>query len=150
MAVQVTAKNKKFLIPQPGDPCVIWQGYYNSLKKEVGAENARMLWLITWSKNGSSTCTTSAEFNRFLRQHQIDVSSAATRAVADISAMGGNILGLGKTLTKVISIGVPLVLAVALIGIVIMLIKTAGKADAGDLAAITPAGRAAKAGGLIT
>lgn len=149
MAIQVTAKNKKFLIPQKGDPCALWQGYYNSLKKEIGAENARMIWLITWNENGSSTCTTSAEFNRFLQQNKIDVSSAATRAVADISAMGGNILGLGKTLTKVISIGVPVVLTVVLIGIIIMLIKTAKKADIGDLATITPAGRAAKLTGII-
>lgn len=148
MATQVVAKNKTFLIPEPGDPCELWRGYYTGLKKEVGAENARRIWLITWSKNGSPACTTSAQFNRFLRQNQIDVSSAATRAVADISAMGGNILGLGKTLTKVISIGVPVVLTGVLIGIVFMLIKTAKKADITDLSTLTPVGRAAKLSGI--
>lgn len=148
MATQVEVKKKKFLIPEPGDPCELWRSYYFRLKKDLGSENARMIWLITWSKNGSSGCTTNAEFNRFLKQNQIDVSSAATRAVADVSAMGSNILGLGKTLTKVISIGVPVALSAILIVILIVLIKTAKKADMTDLAPLTPMGRAAKISGI--
>jgi len=147
MAIEIAIKKRKFLIPESGDPCDLWRAYFSKLKKEVGHENAKMIWLITWSKNGDTSCTTNADFNRFLKKNEIDVSSAATRAVADISAIGGNILGLGKNLTKIISVGVPVALTVVLVVILIMLFNTAKKADATDLAMLHPAGRAAKLGG---
>ena len=147
MAIEIEIKKKQFLIPESGDPCDLWRAYFTKLKKEVGHENAKMIWLVTWSKNGDVSCTTNADFNRFLQKNQIDVSGAATRAVADVSAIGGNILGLGKNLTKVLSVGVPVALTVVLLLILIMLFNTARKADATDLAMLTPAGRAAKLAG---
>jgi len=72
------------------------------------------------------------------------VSSAATRAVADVSAIGGNILGLGKNLSKVVSVAVPIVLAGGLLVILIILFNTAKKKDVSDVAAFTPVGRAMK------
>lgn len=146
MAIEIEVKRRKFLIPESGDPCDMWRAYFTKLKKEVGHENAKMLWLITWSQNGSVSCTTNADFNKFLKRNAIDVSSAGTRAVADISAIGGNILGLGKNLTKVLSIGIPIALVSVLVVILIILFNTAKKTDASDVAMLHPAGRAALGG----
>ncbi len=143
MAIPIQLKNKKFLIPQQNDPCELWRTYFTQLKKAVGKENAKMIWLVTWSKNGNSSCTTGADFNRFLKQNQIDVSSAATRAVADVSAMGSNVLGLGKALTKMLSIGIPIALAAILVVILVVLFKTAKKAEVSDIVNLTPMGKAA-------
>lgn len=144
MALEVEIQKRVFLIPEPGDPCDIWRAYYSRLKREVGKENARMIWLVTWSKNGDTTCTTNSEFNSFLAKNEIDVSIAATRAVADISAIGGNILGLGKNLTKVLSIGIPVTLGVILIAILMFLLRTSKKVDVKDVAMLHPAGRTAR------
>ena len=147
---EITLKNgRPFQIPDPGSPCDLWRNYFKRLKAEFGPENAKMLWLITWSANGSSFCTTNADFNAWLQRNDIDVSSALTRAVADVSAIGGSILGLGKNVTKLISIGVPVVLGVALLGIVMMIWRSAQNHQITDLAMLHPAGRAAKAGGAL-
>lgn len=143
MAIPIQLKNKTFLIPQQNDPCELWRTYFTQLKKAVGKENAKMIWLVTWSKNGNSSCTTASGFNRFLKQNQIDVSSAATRAVADVANMGSNVLGLGKTLTKMLSVGIPVALAAILIVILVVLFKTAKKAEISDIANLTPIGKAA-------
>ena len=68
----------------------------------------------------------------------------ATRSIADISEIGGNIFGLGKSLTKILSIGVPVILTITLILIVVVLRNSAKDADITDLAMLTPAGRATK------
>jgi hypothetical protein len=68
----------------------------------------------------------------------------ATRTIADLSEIGGNLFGLGKNLTKILSIGVPIILAVTLIGIIAMLRNTTKNADVSDLAMLTPAGRSLK------
>ncbi len=146
MALELTVKKKVFIIPEPGDPCDIWRAYFSKLKSEVGKENAKMLWLITWSKNGSSTCTTNEDFNKFLKKNEIDVSSAATRAIADVSAIGSNVLGLNKNLTKVISIGVPVALSAILLFILILLFNVARKTEPKDLVMMYPGGRAARMG----
>lgn len=146
---EITIGKKVFFIPEPGSPCDLWKAYFKKLKSEVGAENAKMLWLVTWGKNGSASCTTNPDFNRWLKKNRIDVSNAATRAVADVSAIGENILGFGKNMTKVLSFGVPILLGGVTIVILIVLFNTAKKADLSDVAALTPAGRAAKlSGGL--
>ena len=144
MAIEITLKKRTFFIPESGDPCDLWKTYFDTLKKQVGTTNARYLWLVTWNANGDVSCTTNAEFNRFLKRNEIDVSSAATRAVADVSAIGGNLLGLGKNLTKVLSIGIPVALGGILVVILMILLKTGQSADAKDLAQFTPMGKAAK------
>ena len=68
----------------------------------------------------------------------------ATRTIADLSEIGGNIFGLGKNLTKILSIGVPVILAVVLVGIIVLLRNTSKDADITDLAMLTPAGRGMK------
>ena len=68
----------------------------------------------------------------------------ATRTIADLSEIGGNIFGLGKNLTKVLSIGVPVILAVVLVGVIVLLKNSAKNADVSDLAMLTPAGRGLK------
>ena len=141
MAIEITVGKKSFVVPESGDPCDLWRGYILKLKKETGYENAKMLWLITWSKNGSTSCTTNAEFNRFLRKNEIDVSSASTRAVADISAVGSNVLGMGRNLTKVFSLGLPITLGLILLAILVVLFNTAKDADASDLASLYPASK---------
>ncbi len=144
---QVSVDNKSFYIPDAGSPCELWRAYFNKLKKEVGRNNARVIWLITWDQNGSTSCTTNADFNRWLKQNDIDVSNAATRAVADVSAIGGNILGLGKNLSKILSIGIPVILGGVVVVILVLLFKSSKKMELQDLAALTPAGRAAQIGG---
>jgi len=149
MAVQLKIKNKTFVVPESGDSCELWRTYFTKLKKEVGTENAKTLWLITWGQNGSASCTTNPAFNKFLKRNEIDVSSAGTRAIADISSIGGNILGLGKNLTKILSIGVPVALGAILLVILIILFNSARKADVKDLAVLNPATRAAALAGVI-
>lgn len=144
MATQVTVHNTSFLIPEADDPCDFWTSYYAKLKKEVGSDNAKMLWLVTWKTNGSALCATSPTFNSWLKKNELDVSNMATRSIADISEIGGNIFGLGKGLTKVLSIGIPVILSIVLILIVVILRNSAKDANLSDLAMLTPAGRATK------
>ncbi len=146
---QVKVENKSFYVPDSGSPCELWRAYFNQLKREVGSNNAKIIWLITWDQNGSSSCTTNAAFNRWLQQNDLDVSSMATRTVADVSAIGGNILGLGKNISQLISIGVPVILGGVVVVILILLFKTSKKMELQDLAALTPAGRAAQLAGGI-
>ena len=94
MAIQVTIDNRIFLVPEADDPCDFWTSYFAKLKSELGQENAKMIWLITWKSNGSASCTTSPKFNKWLNQNNLDVSNMATRTIADLSEIGGNIFGL--------------------------------------------------------
>lgn len=144
MAIQINIDNRIFLVPEADDPCDFWTSYFTKLKRELGKENAKMIWLITWKTNGSAACTTSPNFNKWLDKNDLDVSNMATRTIADISEIRGNIFGLGKNLTKVLSIGVPVILAVVLVGIIVLLKNTAKNADLSDVAMLTPAGRGLK------
>ena len=146
MPVEIKIEKKTFLVPESGDPCELWVGYFNSLKSALGTENARTVWLVTWKTNGSSSCTTNVNFNRWLQKNKIDVSSAATRSIADISAISSNFMGLGKNLSKVASVAIPVVLSFLLALIGMILWNTAKKADASDLAMLTPMGRSVGAG----
>jgi hypothetical protein len=131
---EVTVGKKVFLIPDRGSPCDTWRVYFEKLRSQVGSDNARTIWLMTWDKNGSSQCTTNADFNKFLKKNDIDVSSAATRAIADLSAIGGNILGMGKTMSKMMAIGAPVLFGSMLLVVVLLLLKAAKKTDAVDVA----------------
>ncbi|WP_025663286.1 hypothetical protein [Aquimarina megaterium] len=146
MPVEVNIQNKSFLIPESGDPCEIWVGYFNSLKADLGTNNARTIWLVTWKTNGASSCTTNGKFNEWLRKNKIDVSSAATRAIADASQIGSNFMGLGKNLSKVASVALPVTLTLVLVMIGMVLWNTAKKADVTDIASITPMGKSLGAG----
>jgi len=144
MAIQVQAYHKTFLIPEENDPCAIWVGYYSKLKKEVGVENAKTLWLITWKAKGSVSCLTNPSFNNWLQKNNINVSNLATRTLSDMSEIGSNFLGLGKHITKVLSVGVPVVLGVLIVGVIVLIKNTAKNADVTDLALLTPLGRTTK------
>jgi len=144
MAFEIMIKKKVFIIPESSDPCDLWRAYFTKLKQELGRENAKMIWLITWSKNGNITCTTNEDFNKFLKKNEIDVSSAATRAIADISTIGSNVLGLNKRITKVFSIAVPVSLAAILVFIIYLLYNVARKTDPKDLVMLYPGARAAR------
>lgn len=144
MAIQVNLDNRIFLIPEVDDPCDFWTSYFGKLKSELGKENAKMIWLITWKTNGSTACATSPNFNNWLRKNNLDVSNMATRTIADLSEIGGNLFGLGKNLTKILSIGVPVILGIVLVGIIVLLRNSTKNTDVTDLAMLTPAGRGLK------
>lgn len=144
MAIQAIAYRKTFLIPEANDPCAIWVGYYSKLKLEVGADNAKMLWLITWKDRGATSCLTNPSFNNWLVKNKIDVSNIATRTISDLSEIGGNFLGMGKNLTKILSIGVPVFLGAILIGGIVMLRNSTKNADLTDLVGFTPLGKGIK------
>lgn len=144
MAIQIQVDRHNFLVPEGDDPCDFWTSYYKLLKKKLGTQNAKMIWLITWKSNGSLMCTTSPNFNRWLKRNDLDVSNMATRTIADLSEMGGNILGFGKNITKILSIGIPIVLAGVLIGILVILRNSTKNATINDVAMLTPVGRGAK------
>lgn len=137
---EITIDKKIFLIPDAGSPCDAWRVYFEKLQNAVGKENAKVLWLTTWSKNGSLSCTTNAEFNHFLKKNDIDVSTAATRAIADVSAIGGNILGMGKNITKILSIAMPVLMAGIVTAVILVLIKTSKKVDVVDIAMLATGG----------
>ena len=144
MAIQVNLDNRIFLIPEVDDPCDFWTSYFGKLKSELGKENAKMIWLITWKTNGSATCTTSPNFNKWLQKNNLDVSNMATRTISDLSEIGGNLFGLGKNLTKILSIGVPVISGIVLVGIIVLLRNSTKNTDVTDLAMLTPAGRGLK------
>lgn len=146
MPIEINIENKSFLVPESNDPCELWVGYFNALKAAVGATHARTIWLVTWKTNGSSSCTTNGNFNKWLTKNKIDVSTAATRAIADASEIGSNFMGLGKNLSKVASIAVPITLSLLLAMIGLILWNTAKKADVTDLAMLTPVGKSVGAG----
>lgn len=137
---ELTVGSRIFLIPDQGSPCDTWRVYFEKLKSQVGSDNAKIIWLMTWDKNGSTQCTTNADFNKFLKRNDIDVSSAATRAIADLSEIGGNILGMGKTMSKLLSIGAPLIFGTVLVTVVLLLLKAAKKTDAIDVALLASGG----------
>ena len=103
MSEIIQLANDTFIVPGKQSPCNAWQHYYNQLKKAFGKQFAASAWLMTWQKNGSQFCTTDAAFNKWLAANKIDVSTAATRAVADLSDIGSNILGTGKSLSGVVA-----------------------------------------------
>ncbi|WP_430409248.1 hypothetical protein [Kordia sp.] len=144
MAIQIQVENQLFLVPEAEDTCDFWTSYYSQLKKKLGKQNAKMIWLVTWKSNGSTFCTTSPTFNKWLKANDLDVSNMATRTIADLSEIGGNILGFGKNMTKILSIGIPILLIVVLIGIVMVLRNSTKNATIKDLAMLTPVGRGAK------
>ncbi len=145
MPIPIKIQQKSFVVPESGDPCELWIGYYKQLKKHTGTNNARMLWLVTWKSNGDASCATNPRFHRWLRKNRIDVSNAATRTMADISSIGSNVMGLGKNLSGFLSLGVPITLGFLLIIIGIVLWNTSKKADVTDLAMLSPVGRGASA-----
>lgn len=128
------------IIPDQTSVCAVWTVYFDKLQDKFGSDNARIIWLKTWSVYGSTSCTTNPAFLSFTQKHNIDVSNAATRAVADISQIGTNILGLGKGVTKALAVGVPVVM-VSVIGIILyFLFKTAKTIAPKDLISMAPAG----------
>lgn len=140
---ELTINNKVFIIPDQGSPCDAWKVYFGKLKDQIGKDNARTVWLLTWSKNGSLSCTTNEDFNRFLKKNEIDVSSAATRAIADVTAIGGNILGLGKALSNVMAIGAPILFGSIIIIVIMLLVRATKNADVVDLALLATGGTGA-------
>ncbi len=146
--VQITVGKKTFVVPGPDSPCDLWKTYYQQLRDAVGKKHAQTIWLITWGENGATGCTTNAGFNQWLKKEGLEVSNAATRTIADLSAIQGSFLGMGKNLAKFLSIGIPLLLGSVTMVIIVLLINTARKGDMTDLAALHPAGRTAKLSSL--
>ena len=144
MAIHIEFENKPLLIPQANDPCDLWISYFKQLEKLLGGTNAKMIWLITWKSNASVSCTTSPVFNKWLKKQKLDVSNIASQSIADLSEIGSNLFGLGKQLSKILSIGIPIVLAVVLISIIVILRNTTKNTDVTDLTALTPTGRISK------
>jgi hypothetical protein len=137
---ELTIGKKHFFIPDPGSPCDAWKVYFEKLRSQLGKDNAKIIWLATWKANGSLSCTTNDDFNKFLKKNHIDVSVAATRAIADIAEIGENILGLGKTMTRIFKVGVPLVLGSVVLMTLWLLFKATKDSDAVDLALLASGG----------
>ena len=124
---QIKVCNKVWEIPESNSACEQWRIYFSKLKSEFGQENARMIWLITWQTNGSTSCTTNAGFNDWLKKNNIDVSSASTRAIADMSQIGSNILGFGKNITGMLQVALPATLGIGLIIVLYFAFKIQGR-----------------------
>ena len=138
----IKVDNITVLIPESDSPCDVWKTYYEQLRKLFGTSNAKSVWLLTWSKRGAISCTTNPAFNKWLAGIGIDVSNIATKTLSDFNAMRSDLFGLGKTLTKVLAIGIPVVLVVVLVAIVFSLYKSSQTADVNTLLNISPVGRA--------
>lgn len=133
---------QNIIVPDSGAECSEWISYFTKLENKFGEVNGRTIWLKTWQVNGSTSCTTKPDFNAFLKKHKIDVSNAATAAVAGITDIGGDILGMGKTLTKIMLYGAPVVL-LAIIGTVLYsIVKVSKNTTPSDVANLIPEGRA--------
>ncbi len=138
---EITVRNKTYLIPDSSSHKEQWKIYLDTLRKVTGFANAKQIWLVTWQANGNTLLTTDAEFNQWAKRHDIDVSNAATRAVADISKMGGNLLGLGKNITKMIQVGIPVTAGIILLLVVLFAAKTVKNTDIKDVVQMTPVGK---------
>ncbi len=143
---QITIENKTFVIPEKNSPCNLWRTYFEQLKQAVGKKQAKTIWLVTWGENGATTCTLKPEFNNWLKQYDIQVANTSAKAVADLSSIGGNVLGLGKRMTYIASIGTPVLLGGAALAVLLLLYNTAKRGDITDLAMLHPAGRAQRIG----
>lgn len=128
-------------IPDSSSECSEWIGYFTKLSGKFGELNARIIWLKTWKVNGSTSCTTKPDFNAFLKKHQIDVSNMATAAVAGIADLGGDLLGMGKSLTKLVTYGIPIVLTAVIGTILYSIIRVSRNTKPSDVANLTPQGR---------
>ena len=142
--------NTTIIIPDKQSPCDLWKRYFLELKQHFGTAHAKSLWLLTWASNGAASCTTSAGFNQWLAKYDIDVSTMATKTIADLGAVKDQLFGLSKGITKVLTIGIPVVLIAVLIGIVLAIYNSAKNASLSDVAALTPQGRAVTALNHIT
>ncbi len=132
------------IIPEKSSECSEWISYYKKLDAKFGAENAKTIWLKTWQVNGSTaSCTTRPDFNAFFKKHDIDVTNLATAAVASAADLGGSLMGLGKGITKMLVYGVPIVLTIVIGAVLYSVVKVASNATPGDVASLTPQGRAA-------
>ena len=133
-------------IPSSNSGCSEWIAYHKQLIKPsmLGKGNGGIVWLKTWGCFGSSTCTTNSDFNKYFAKYDINVSTALTSSLAGIGDLGSGMLGVGKTLMGVITIGVPVALAITVIPIGIFLFRQAKTASLKYVANVIPAGRAAK------
>ena len=132
------------IIPEKSSECSEWISYFKKLEDKFGSENAKTIWLKTWQVNGSTaSCTSRSDFNKFFKKHDIDVTNLATSAIASAADLGGSILGLGKGITKVLTYGVPIVLAAVIAAILYAIIKVSQNTSASDIAVLTPQGRVA-------
>lgn len=134
---------KGIVIPESSSACSEWMTYFKKLEDKFGKENAKMIWLRTWQANGSASCTTNTDFNKFLKKNGIDVSNIGTRLVAGAGELGESLLGAGIGLTKVFQYGIPIIGVVVVIGIVIMVARS-GPDMAAVVANKTPIGQALK------
>ena len=148
MAREIRIQSRRFLVPESGDPCDLWKSYFKELEKAVGKKHAKTLWLLTWKSNGSISCTTGSSFNTWLAREGLEVSSLATRTIADIGQIQGNLFGLGKNLTKAITWIVPGVLTLGIVIVGMLLWNSTKDKSASDLAMLHPAGRLSKLGML--
>ena len=142
--MEVTVKGKLFVIPEKDSPCGLWKSYFNKLKFEVGKDHAKMIWLLTWGELKNSSCPTNPEFNKWLKSNDMEVANAGQRAIADLSQIGGNVLGLGKKLTNLLSNGLPIVTVIVVVIGLILIWNTVKESSVIDVAEITPMGRTAK------
>ena len=117
------------LIPPEGSPCAVWKTYHQQLKGKYGAAHARQLWLFTWKHRGKSSCTTDPTFSQWLKKQDLDVSSTAASFVADISQIGKNFMGLGKNMSKVLSLALPITLGLVGLGFGYVLYQAARKPE---------------------
>lgn len=144
MAIPIQIDSHSFIIPQSSDACELWTSYYDKLKQVLGKSHAKSLWLITWKQNGSQTCVIQPSFNRWMKKENLNVSNLATQSIADLSEIGQNIFGLGKSLSKVIAIGVPIVLGILLLIAISIIYRSSKEIDIQDIAMATPIGRTTK------
>jgi len=144
MSKVLTVDTIALVVPQKDDPCDLWITYFDRLQQAVGKSHAKTLWLMTWQSQGASSCTTRPAFNTWLSKKGLDVSNLATRTIADVSAIQGNLFGLGKSLTKVLAIGVPILLIAVLVGVFIIGKRAVVDADDIDINALSPLGKVTK------
>ena len=135
--------NQTLLVPESGSPCEAWKTYFDQLKSMVGTDYARQLWLYTWDFEGASACTSDPHFSKWLLKHDLDVTNVATRALADFSEVGSNVLGLGKTLTGMTRYAVPALLILTLLLVVYLVPKLSKSESLSQMAMLTPYGRGA-------
>lgn len=137
-------------IPDKDASCQSWKLYYDELVKEFGKSKAREYWLYTFSKRGNSNCTKDQEFNKWATRKQIAVADGLDKAVAGAANIGHNILSGASTLTSI----VPKLGAVLLVGTVAaalyLMFRISKETKTEELVEMIPAGKALKAGKLLS
>jgi len=133
------------MIPDSNSNCAAWKIYYKNLDKRFSRNRSNEIFLLTWQYNGSTSCTTDADFNEYFAKKGMNLPGALAGALASYKKTAGGMFNTLANVTTFTLYAIPIIAGGALLIILYYLFNLAKKGDPNTLLAITPAGRGAMA-----